>query len=157
MLATIVHLKTNDFLIDTFNNSSALRWIPIIALLVYYGGYSTGYVSIGYMLLGELLPSNAREMGSFIVNQTTNVSSIILIKFAPDLQELLGLDGLFWLFSGVAIFSIIFAYFCIPETFGKTLEEIEEHYRTICYSNHHLRSSSNQAAPEIINLSYVSD
>jgi MFS family permease len=154
MLATIVHLRRYAFFVDTLNESTTLRWIPVIALLVYFAGYSTGYVSIGFMLLGELLPSNAREMGSFLINQCTNISLIILIKFVPDLQEVLGLDGLFCLFSGIAVFSIIFAYFCIPETFGKSLEEIEEHYRTICYSNH-LRNSNK--VPEIINLSYVSD
>ena len=43
------------------------------------------------------------------------------------------MDGLFCLFSCVSIFAIVFAYLCIPDTFGKTLEEIEEHYRNICY------------------------
>ena len=49
------------------------------------------------------------------------------------MQKQLGLDGLFWLMSCVSLFSIVFAYFCVPETYGKTLEEIEEHYRNICY------------------------
>ena len=140
--------------IDALNSNAVVRWIPVIALLIFFAGYSTGYVSVCFMLLGELLPSNGREIGSFVIVQCTNISSIILTKFVPDLQELLGLDGLFWLFSGVAIFSIIFAYLCVPETFGKTLEEIEEHYRKICYPNsvrgrHHVEENLNQA--------YISD
>ena len=61
------------------------------------------------------------------------ISAIILLKCAADLKFYLGLDGLFFLFSCVSVGSIIFAYFCIPETFGKSLEEIEEHYRNISY------------------------
>ena len=133
MLATIVHLRNYKFFEDTLNGNASVRWIPVIALLVFFAGYSTGYVSICFMLLGELLPSNGREIGSFVIMQCTNISSIILTKFVPDLEKLLGLDGLFWLFSAIAIFSIIFAYLCVPETFGKTLEEIEEQNRKICY------------------------
>ena len=55
------------------------------------------------------------------------------MKFVSEIKLYLGMDGLFCLFSSVSIFAAIFAYFCIPDTFGKTLEEIEEHYRNICY------------------------
>ena len=154
MLATIIHLRNYEFFIDTLKSSAALRWIPVIALLVYFAGYSTGYVSVCFMLLGEILPSNGRELGSFVIVQCTNISSIILVKFVPDLQEILGLDKLFWLFSGVAMFSIIFAYFCVPETFEKTLEEIEEHYRKICYPDHPRRTNE---VLENVNMSYISD
>lgn len=152
LLATIVHLKKYDFFVDIFNDNMAIRWIPVIAYLIYFAGYSTGYVTVCFMLLGELLPSNTREIGSFLVVQSNSISSIILIKFAPSLQTVLGLDGMFWLFSCVAIFSIIFAYYCMTETSGKTLEEIEEHYRAICYPNE--RRNRNMTE-ENINLSYI--
>jgi hypothetical protein len=90
----MVHLKKYDFFVDILNDNMAMRWIPVIAYLIYFAGYSTGYVAVCFMLLGELLPSNAREMGSFIVVQLNSISSIILIKFAPSLQTALGLDGL---------------------------------------------------------------
>ena len=106
------------------------------------------------MLLGELLPSNAREVGSFIVAECHNISTIILTKFAPDLQERLGLDGLLWVFSGIAIFSIVFCYLYVPETFGKTLEDIEEHYRGICYPNYKRNRGETK---ENINLAYLSE
>ena len=42
---------------------------------------------------------------------------------------------MFWLFSGISYSSAIVAYFCVPETFGKSLEAIEDHYRKICYGD----------------------
>ena len=95
--------------------------------------YSMGWVAVCFMLIGELLPSNGREIGSFIAMECSNVSAIILLKFVSKIELHLGMDGLFCLFSCVSVFAILFAYFCIPDTFGKTLEEIEEHYRNICY------------------------
>ena len=132
MLATLVHLKRYEFFIETLKMNPGISWIPLVALLFYFAGYSMGWVAVCFMLIGELLPSNGREIGSFIAVECSNISAIILLKYAPELKVYLGLDGLFLLFSVVTIFAILFAYFCIPDTFGKALEEIEEHYRRKC-------------------------
>ena len=135
LLALIVHLKNYEFFMDSLKEYPAISWIPLIALLLYFAGYSMGWVSVCFMLIGELLPSNGREMGSFIAVECSNISATILVKYLPQLKLHLGLDGLFGLFSAVSIFAIVFAYTCVPDTFGKTLEEIEEHYRTVCYGS----------------------
>ena len=83
------------------------------------------------MLLGELLPSNARGIGSSIVTTSNIISIFVVVKLAPSLEETMSLDGMFWMFTSVTIGVIVFAYFCVPETFGKSLEEIEHHYRSI--------------------------
>ena len=104
-----------------------------MGILFYYGGYFAGYVTVIFTLLAELLPSNARNVGSSLATTGSISSLFILIKFGPTLQEEIGLDGCFWLFSVVTFCSIIFCYFFVPETFGKSLESIEDHYREICY------------------------
>ena len=135
-LGVVMHIKKYETVANSFDANPGLRWIPVVAFLIYLAGYSTGYVAVCFMVLGELLPSNGREIGSFMVVQSTNISAIILIKFAIDLQVALGIDGLFFLFAGVSLFSILFMFLFVPETFGKTLEEMEDHYRKICYKTH---------------------
>ena len=130
-----IHIKKYEAVANSFDTNPGLRWIPVVAFLIYLAGYSTGYVAVCFMLLGELLPSNGKEIGGFMIVQSTNISSIILIKCAPALQTSLGVDGMFFLFSGVAAFAIIFTLLCVPETFGKTLKEMEDHYRKICYKH----------------------
>ena len=70
-----------------------------------------------------------------LVSTSITISFFISTKFVPHLREALNLYGLFYLYSGIGCVSLIFGYFCIPETFGKSLEEIEDHYRKICYGN----------------------
>ena len=135
LLAGIIHLKKYEFFIQVLKMNPAISWIPFVALLLYFAGYSMGWVSVCFMLIGELLPSNGREVGSFIAVECSNISAIILVKCLPELKYHLGLDGLFWMFSCISIFAILFAYFCVPDTFGKTLEEIEDHYRNVCYGD----------------------
>ena len=133
ILGTKIHLQKYSLFVEVSNTYPVIKWIPVIGLLIFFSGYSTGYIAVSFMLMGELLPSNARGTGIFIVMQLTNISGFLMIKYEPFMQKQLGLDGLFWLMSCVSLFSIVFAYFCVPETYGKTLEEIEEHYRNICY------------------------
>ena len=134
-LGTTVYLNRQRYFIELLEEYPAISWIPLLALLCFYAGYFGGYVPVCFIILAELLPSNARSIGSSMATTCSISSLFVLIKFAPALQDALGLDGSFWLFSGVTFCSVIFCYFCVPETFGKTLESIEDHYRNVCYGN----------------------
>ena len=132
-LGAIVHFQEYDFFVELSRKYPILQWLPVPAFMVYYGGYASGYVTVCDMLLGELLPSNARSLGICIVVQFSNISFFVSTKFTPYFVEKLGIDGLFCSFSIIAMLSVIFTYLCVPETFGVPLEEIEEHYRKMCY------------------------
>ena len=152
ILAVTIHLRNYEYFLQILKEYPELKWIPIVGLILYLLGYELGYITICYMLLGELLPSNARGIGGCIVVLLNNASFFIAVKSANALQDTIGMDGIFFMFSGVAMFAIIFAYFCVPETFGKSLEEIEEHYRKICYPN---ESQNINKTSDNINLAYI--
>ena len=154
ILGTVVHLLKYGMFKSMFEDHYELKWIPAIGFLIYYLGYNLGYISVCFTLLGELLPSKSKEIGGCIIIQFMNLSFFLALKSANWCIQLLGFDGLFWLFSGVALFSIIFAYFVIPETFGRTLEEMEDHYRKICYPRAYEDAT---IGTELINVSIVSD
>ena len=135
ILGTMVYLNRQEYFSDIGKEYPFVNWIPLLGILLYYGGYFAGYVTIIFTLLAEILPSNARNIGSSLATACSISSLFILIKFAPTLQEEIGLEGCFWLFSGITFCSVIFCYMFVPETFGKSLESIEDHYRAICYGN----------------------
>jgi len=43
-------------------------------------------------------------------------------------QQLLQNSGTFWLFGSICLTSIFFVLFCVPETKGKTLDQIQEYF-----------------------------
>ena len=53
---------------------------------------------------------------------------IVAVSFLT-LTQVLGKAATFWLYGVVSIGAWLFAYFLVPETKGKTLEQIEEHWR----------------------------
>ena len=82
-----------------------------------------------FMLLGELLPSNLRGIGTGILLCLNNMSWFLLVFLFPNILTALSTGGTFFVMSSMAFFVVILTYFLVPETFGETLENIENHYR----------------------------
>lgn len=135
ILGTMVYLYRQEYFVEFIKDYSFIKWIPMVGILCFYGGYFGGYVTVTFILMGELLPSNARSIGSSMASACSILSMFLVVKFIPVLKESIGLDGCFWFFSGATFCSLIFCYVFVPETFGKTLESIEDHYREICYGS----------------------
>lgn len=112
-----------------------IKWIPVFAVFMMYTGFCGGCGPVIFTLLGELLPSNLRALGTGMVSAICFISLFLVIKLSPFFQEQIGLHGMYWGFSGVGYSMIAFILFCVPETFGRSLEDIEEHYRKVCYGD----------------------
>jgi MFS transporter, SP family, solute carrier family 2 (myo-inositol transporter), member 13 len=81
-----------------------------------------------WLALSELMPTRIRSNGmsiALLVNQT--VSTVIAAFFLPTVGKY-GYGTMFFVFAGCTSVYFITATFFLPETKGKTLEEIEEHF-----------------------------
>jgi len=56
------------------------------------------------------------------------VASFLTTRFFLDIMSILGEDGGYWLFAGFSFLGAVYVTFWIPETKGKTLEEIQRGY-----------------------------
>jgi len=54
-----------------------LGWLPLASLVVFMVGYSIGYASVPFLLLGELLPARVKNICSAIASSFNLVSDII--------------------------------------------------------------------------------
>ena len=109
--------------------SKMLPWLTYSSFGVTITGYASGFVMVLYMLLGELLPSNLRGLGTGIILCFSNTTWFLIVFLFPKILSVLSTGGTFFVMSGMTFFVIIISYFFVPETFGKTLENIESHYR----------------------------
>jgi len=51
--------------------------------------------------------------------------TFVVTKTFSDLLRIFGADGAFWFFGGICLLGLVFIIFCVPETQGKSLEDIE--------------------------------
>ena len=100
----------------------------IICLVVYIIGFSLGWGPIPMLLMSEIFPSRARGTASSIAVLTNWFCAFVVTKEFVFIQELLGPAMTFWLFSFSCMASVLYVWKKVPETKGKSLEDIELYF-----------------------------
>jgi hypothetical protein len=103
-------------------------WLTALCIFVFIAFFAIGPGVCVWLALSELMPTRIRSNGmsiALLVNQA--VSTTIAATFLPTVGKY-GYSTLFFMFSGFTVIYFITAAFFLPETKGKTLEEIEEHF-----------------------------
>ena len=108
---------------------SQLGTLAIIGLMAYVAFFAIGLGPVFWLLISEIYPLKVRGLGMSIVTEANWGSNFIIALTYLILVQLMGTSGTFWLYAGVGILALIFTFIYVPETKGRTLEEIEEHWR----------------------------
>ncbi|GJQ66059.1 hypothetical protein Trydic_g4145 [Trypoxylus dichotomus] len=115
------------FLKDTYLvDVSAISWFPILGMVLYIVAFSSGLGLIPILLLSEMFSTSIRSKASTIMTILFGIYLIASTKLFQLLASNYGLGTPFAVFSICTFGSIFLSYFFIPETKGKTLEEIQQ-------------------------------
>lgn len=105
--------------------SSYTPQISLISLIIYVGGFAVGLGPVSVVLISELYPLRIRGRAMGIATMSNWCFNYALSLVFLDLMTLFGAAGVFLLYAVLSIASGLFVHLFIPETKGKTLEEIE--------------------------------
>ena len=103
-------------------------WLVAIGLYLFMASYAVGPGVCVWLALSELMPTRIRSNGmsiALVINQL--VSTTLAGIFLPFVSKH-GYSSIFFLFAAFTVVYFIVAAFFLPETKGKTLEEIEAHF-----------------------------
>ena len=103
--------------------------LAIISIACFVASYSAGISAASRILLPELIPLRVRGIGVGIAMLVSWGSSIIVAGLFDNYESLVKPYGAFWTFSIICLCAAIFTAFFIPETKGKSLEDIERSFR----------------------------
>ncbi|XP_011554293.3 facilitated trehalose transporter Tret1 [Plutella xylostella] len=120
-LGTIMMLQQNGY--------SVPGWLPGVVIIVSVFSYSSGVAPLPYVVMAESLnfQIRSRVMG-YMLCYGWLMSFVQLKTFAP-VSMMLGMHSTFFLFAVINIVGAIVSVLFLPETKGKTTEQIEESFR----------------------------
>jgi MFS family permease len=87
---------------------------------------SAGLALVTWVIISEIFPNRIRGAAMSIAVVSLWIACFILTYTFPILNKALGAAGTFWICAGVCICGFVFIKLRLPETKGKTLEEIEK-------------------------------
>jgi sugar porter (SP) family MFS transporter len=103
-----------------------IKGLPALVItLCTIGCYALSLAPVTWVLISEIFPNRLRGIGVSISVSALWSASFLLTFTFPILSRVLGNAGTFWTYSGVCLAGFFFVYLRVPETKGKTLEEIE--------------------------------
>ena len=100
-------------------------WPVLVLVLTAIAIYSMSLAPITWVVLSEIFPNKIRGVAMSIATFALWVASFILTFTFPILNDALGASGTFWVYSVICVLGFLFIKNKLPETKGKSLEEIE--------------------------------
>jgi len=111
-----------------YSNLEAMVWLPLVCITIYMLADPIGVGSVPFLYLGEFFPAETRSILSGITVGLSNLNMFIVVKTFPGLTNMVGDSGTFWLYSAFCFVMILYTLVWIPETKGRSLQDIEQYF-----------------------------
>jgi MFS family permease len=89
------------------------------------GSFGVGLGPGVWLVISELFPTRIRGRAMSIATVALWLACILVAYTFLSLVEALGSTGAFWIYAGLSAINFVFMWRVLPETKGRSLEEIE--------------------------------
>ncbi|XP_041985361.1 facilitated trehalose transporter Tret1-like [Aricia agestis] len=120
-LAIYYHLRAS-------NMSTSNTWVPVFSLCLFVSVYAAGVGPIPWLMLREIFAPNVRRRATAITAGFHWFLAFGVTKLYYNLVVVVGPGWTLWHFAVTCLIGAIFVFFFVPETKGRTLEEIHDEF-----------------------------
>lgn len=99
-------------------------FLPLFSLMLFMVGFSAGFGSIPFLLMGELFPAAQRSLMSSVAGSFNLLAMFVVIKTYHPLEAMITTAGTFWAYSALCAAGCFFVIEFVPETRGRDTDEI---------------------------------
>ncbi|CAL8130294.1 unnamed protein product [Orchesella dallaii] len=123
-LATLGLFQQYEKEIDDLSQKS--EWIPLICFVFYHVAFCGGPFVLAYTVSSEIIPTYVIGSVSGLVTAIGWMTAFIFARCYQDMNDGIGVANTFWLFALFSGVGALCVYFLVPETVGRSLENIHE-------------------------------
>jgi SP family arabinose:H+ symporter-like MFS transporter len=109
-----------------FHQTNPPAYLIVGAMLLCVAAFAVGLGPGVWVVLSEIFPTKIRGRAMAVATVALWVACTVLTMTFLTLSRTLGRTGAFLIYGGMCAFTAVFVLFAVPETRGKTLEEIEK-------------------------------
>lgn len=126
LIITLVVLGTFFYVREVLvMDVEGLGWLPLTSVMVYLLGFSLAFGPIPWLMMGEILPAKVRGAAASLCTAFNWLCTFTVTKTFQNIIDGIGAYGTFWLFGIICFVGLFFVILFVPETRGKSLEQIE--------------------------------
>jgi sugar porter (SP) family MFS transporter len=130
LLVGTVGLTIALAVLGAFFYSSSLQqnagWLALVALIVYIACFAMGLGPIFWLMISEIFPLELRGPAMALCTMANWLFNFIVSFTFLSAVDALGKDGTFWLYAVIGVIAVAFFWRAVPETNGRSLEEIQD-------------------------------
>ena len=107
------------------NGGNALAWVVIIFIAVYVGFFAIGLGPVFWLLISEIFPLAIRGRGMSLATVANWLFNMIVSLTFLDMLNAIGRGTTFFVYAALTAATVVFTWYLVPETKGRSLEQIE--------------------------------
>lgn len=105
-------------------DTSSVKWLPLACLMSFNFFFGFGMGPMPLTVTSEILPGNVKFLVSTVAGIFGALGSTVMRKNYYYFNNNLHYFGTIWMFAGLCMFLLVFVWFMVPETKGKSFSEI---------------------------------
>jgi sugar porter (SP) family MFS transporter len=109
--------------------SGVISWITLAGLMLYIASFAVSFGPVLWVMLPEIFPLKARGTGTGVSALSNWGANFVVAQAFLPLVAIIGRSAVFWILAGICIVAALFIQFLVPETKGRSLEQIETDLR----------------------------
>ncbi|XP_018333077.1 facilitated trehalose transporter Tret1-2 homolog [Agrilus planipennis] len=108
------------------SNVQPIFWLPVACMIIFIVAYSTGFGPLPWAVSAELFTSDVKSSASTATVSICWLLGFVLTKFFAEVSDAIGISNSFYIFGLCCLIAALFVYKFLPETSGKSLQEIQD-------------------------------
>ncbi|WP_047865537.1 sugar porter family MFS transporter [Rubrobacter aplysinae] len=109
--------------------SGIISWVTLVGLMLYVASFAVSFGPLLWVMLPEIFPVRARGAGTGLSSLSNWGANFVVAQAFLPLVAITGRTTVFWGLGVICVLAGLFIYFVVPETRGRSLEDIESDLR----------------------------